>query len=172
MYGLPPEAARYGTTLRALLEYRTATGNFSRDIEAYRRDLLASMTQGDTTIQDVESDDGRTILVTNRPMPGGGWVATHEDITERRGAERERASMQEQTARRAAIEQAIANFRRRAEDLLRTVAEGAMTMRATATTLFANSGQTSKCAESAVSASNQASVNVQTAATATDELTG
>jgi methyl-accepting chemotaxis protein len=172
MYGLPPEAARYGTTLRALLEYRTATGNFSREIEAYRRDLLASMSQGDTTVKDVESDDGRTILVTNRPMPGGGWVATHEDITERRGAERERASMQEQTARRTAIEQAIANFRRRAEDLLRTVGEGAMTMRATATTLFANSGQTSKSAESAVTAPNEASVNVQTAASATDELTG
>jgi methyl-accepting chemotaxis protein len=172
MYGLPPEAARYGTTLRGLLEYRKAQGNFSHDIEHYCRDLLASMAHGDMTSTEVQSGDGRTILVANRPMPGGGWVATHEDITEWRDAERERASMQEQTARRTAIEQAIASFRRRAEDLLRTVGEGAMTMRATATTLFANSGQTSKSAESAVTASNEASANVQTAATATDELTG
>ena len=105
-------------------------------------------------------------------MADGGWVATHEDITERRDAERERASMQEQQQRRAMIEQAIAAFRQRVEDHLRTVTEGAMAMRSTATTLLANSGQTSKSAESAVSASNEASVNVETAAVAADELTG
>jgi methyl-accepting chemotaxis protein len=52
------------------------------------------------------------------------------------------------------------------------VSEGAKAMRATATTLLANSGQTSKGAESAVTASNEASTNVQTAAVATDELSG
>ena len=31
--------------------------------------------------------DGRTIVVVNHPIPGGGWVATHEDITERLQAE-------------------------------------------------------------------------------------
>ena len=31
--------------------------------------------------------DGRTIVVVNHPIPGGGWVATHEDITERLRAE-------------------------------------------------------------------------------------
>jgi methyl-accepting chemotaxis protein len=80
--------------------------------------------------------------------------------------------MQEQQARRAMIEQAIAAFRRRVEDHLRTVTEGAMAMRATATTLFANSGRTSQSAESAVTASNEASVNVETAAVAANELTG
>ena len=105
-------------------------------------------------------------------MADGGWVATHEDITERRDAERERASMQEQQQQRAMIEQAIAAFRQRVEDHLRTVTDGAMAMRSTATTLFANSGQTSKSAESAVAASNEASVNVETAAVAADELTG
>ena len=47
-----------------------------------------------------------------------------------------------------------------------------MAMRATATTLLANSGQTSKSAEGAVTASNEASTNVETAAIAADELTG
>ena len=31
----------------------------------------------------------RTINVINQPIKGGGWLATHEDITERRKAERE-----------------------------------------------------------------------------------
>ena len=112
------------------------------------------------------------ISVINRPMADGGWVATHEDITERRDAERERASMQEQQQRRAMIEQAIAAFRQRVEDHLRTVTDGAMAMRSTATTLLASSGQTSQSAESAVSASNEASTNVETAAVAADELSG
>ena len=34
-----------------------------------------------------ELTDGRTIAVSQRPMPDGGWVAVHEDITERRRAE-------------------------------------------------------------------------------------
>ena len=98
--------------------------------------------------------------------------ATHEDITERRDAERERISMQEQQQRRAAIDQAIAAFRRRVEDHLKTVSEGAKAMRSTATTLFSNSGQTSSSADGAVSASNEASTNVETAAVAADELSG
>jgi diguanylate cyclase (GGDEF)-like protein/PAS domain S-box-containing protein len=41
--------------------------------------------------------DGRTIQVRHQPMPGGGWVATHEDITDLRAARtaaNERLSLQ------------------------------------------------------------------------------
>ena len=172
MYKLPADVAKPGTTLRGLLEYRIATGTFAHNVDDYRRELLASMAQGSTKSTEVQSAAGQTILVINRPMAGGGWVATHEDVTERREAERERALMQEQQRRRSVIEEAIAAFRRRVEDHLRTVTEGAMAMRSTATTLFTNSGQTSKSAEGAVSASNEASANVETAAVAADELTG
>ena len=172
MYNLPDHIARTGTTLAGLLEYRVSTGTFSRKVDDYRRDLLGSMEGGKTVSTEVKSADGRTIFVSNRPMADGGWVATHEDITERRGAEQERATMQEQQQRRAMIEQAIANFRQRVEELLHTVTDGAMAMRTTATTLFANSGQTSKSAEGAVTASNEASTNVETAAVASDELAG
>jgi diguanylate cyclase (GGDEF)-like protein/PAS domain S-box-containing protein len=48
----------------------------------------ASIAAGRTTHDVRELADGRTIVVTNRPLPDGGWVATHEDITERRRAER------------------------------------------------------------------------------------
>ncbi len=34
-----------------------------------------------------EGEDGRALAVLQRPMQGGGWVATYEDITERRRAE-------------------------------------------------------------------------------------
>src|SRR5258706_1349736 len=35
----------------------------------------------------VETHDGRSIQIVNEPLADGGWVATHEDITERRLAE-------------------------------------------------------------------------------------
>ena len=38
------------------------------------------------TTEFVELDDGRTIAIVSQPMAGGGWVATHEDVTERRRA--------------------------------------------------------------------------------------
>jgi len=108
--------------------------------------------------------------VVNRPMKGGGWVATHEDITERRAAERERLGLQQQQTRRATVEQAILSFRKRVEQHLRTVADGAMAMRTTAGTLLSSSDHTAKSAEGAVDASNEASTNVETAAFAADEL--
>ena len=172
MYKLPADVAKPGTTLTALLEFRVANGTFERNIEEYRRELAASIAQGEIISREIKSTDGRLTAVINRPMAGGGWVATHEDIAERRRAEQERALVQEQDERRGRIEQAIAVFRRRVEEHLHMVAEGAKTMRATATTLFANSGQTAKSAESAVAASNEASTNVETAAVAADELTG
>jgi methyl-accepting chemotaxis protein len=172
MYQLSADVVKPGCTLQSLLEYRIRNGSFSRDPMEYRRALVGAMAAGTTTSNEVKSKDGRTISVINRPMSDGGWVATHEDVTERRDAERERTSMQEQQQRRAIIEQAIASFRKRVEDHLKTVAEGARTMNSTATTLFGNSAQTSTSADGAVSASNEASTNVETAAVAADELSG
>ena len=170
MYNLSADIVTRGSTLHSLLEYRIRNGTFSREPVAYRRELTEAMAAGNTTSTEVKSKDGRAISVINRPMPGGGWVATHEDITDRRDAERERVSMQQEQQRRATIEEAIASFRRRVEDHLRTVTEGAMAMRSTAGTLFDNSSQTSTSADGAVSASNEASTNVETAAVAADEL--
>jgi methyl-accepting chemotaxis protein len=172
IYKLGAEIARPGVTLIDVLNFRAATGSFAHDPQTYRRELLEAMARGETTSVEVKSPDGRTISVINRPMAGGGWVGSHEDITERRDAERERAAIQEQQQRRSIIERAIAAFRQRVEDHLRTVTDGAMAMRSTATTLLASSGETSQRAEGAVSTSNEASTNVETAAIAADELAG
>ncbi|QWG24532.1 EAL domain-containing protein [Bradyrhizobium sediminis] len=42
-----------------------------------------------------EYPDGRVIAVSRRELPGGGWVDTHEDITERRRAEKQIAYLAE-----------------------------------------------------------------------------
>jgi diguanylate cyclase (GGDEF)-like protein len=87
MYGLSRDIAKPGVTLRELVSYRKTKGTLNRDIEEYRTALLSSIAKGEVTSWVAESSDGRAIAVTNRPMPGGAWVATHEDVTERRRAE-------------------------------------------------------------------------------------
>jgi len=170
IYRLSAEIAKRGMTIGQILEYRAANGTFMRDPEAYRRELVDGMASGKTISAEIRSPGGKLISVINRAMPGGGWVGSHDDITEQRDAEAERAAMQQQRTRRAAIEQAIAAFRLRVEEHLRSATEGAMAMRSTAATLFVSSSQTSKSASGAVSVSNEAAANVETAATASDEL--
>jgi methyl-accepting chemotaxis protein len=170
MYELTPEDVRPGATLSEVLARRVAKGTFSRDPQQYRREFLTAIGQGRTIVHEVKSKGGRLLLVTNHPMHDGGWIGTHEDITERRQTELQRDTMQMQEARRTVVENAISVFRNHAESLLQTVTDSASVMRATAATLFKASGHTSQRAESAVQTSNEASTNVKIAAIAADEL--
>jgi methyl-accepting chemotaxis protein len=170
MYALSPKVVRRGLSLRALITHRKETGHFKGDVEQYCGDILESVAKGKTFTWTVEANDGRLVNVLNRPMQGGGWVATHEDVTEQRKLEKQRDAMVAQEDKRTTIETAIREFRARIERVLNTVGESAATMKSTASTLLAASDQTSQRAETAVQASNEASTNVTTAATATDEL--
>jgi methyl-accepting chemotaxis protein len=170
MYGLTAADVQPGTTLSEVLARRVAKGTFNRDPHQYRKDFLTAVGQGRTIEHEVKSAGGRVLLVKNHPMKGGGWIGTHEDITERRRAEEQRTAVQQQEERRATIESAISGFRQHAERLLRIVADSAGKMRSTAAGLFDASGQTSQRAESAVQTSNEASTHVESAASAANEL--
>jgi methyl-accepting chemotaxis protein len=170
MYGLPSDLAKPGVSLRELLEFRIRAGAFAGDPDQYVADTLERMKHG-KIVQDVrERPGGIFIAVSSRPMPDGGWVATHQDITERRRQDQERESLAAQERRRATIDAAIAAFRERVEAMLKTVGDSAVQMRTTATTLFASSRNASQRAEGAVQSSNEASTNVETAASAANEL--
>jgi diguanylate cyclase (GGDEF)-like protein/PAS domain S-box-containing protein len=93
MYGLSPEVAKPGCPLRTLLEHRKATGTFDIDIDRYMDGLLTTLQSGRAMTRMVDLPDGRTIAVRNQPTADGGWVATHDDITERRQAEERIAHM-------------------------------------------------------------------------------
>jgi diguanylate cyclase (GGDEF)-like protein/PAS domain S-box-containing protein len=93
MYGLSADVVKPGCTLRDLIRNRRETGSLDRDPEQYRAELLSAMAQGKTISWIVETPDGRAISVINRPIPGGDWVGTHEDITERKRAEARIAHM-------------------------------------------------------------------------------
>jgi diguanylate cyclase (GGDEF)-like protein len=87
MYGLSPEIVKPGCTSQDLLKYRVQNGTFSGDPEQYAKSLVSTMVQGKACERITELPDGRTIALVHTPMSGGGWVTTHEDITQRRRAE-------------------------------------------------------------------------------------
>ena len=170
MYKLSPAIVKPGCPLRDLIQHRKDTGLFTGDVDAYCKKIRENVSKGDSAHVYVQASDGRIVLAKNEPLPDGGWVSTHEDVTERRKAEEERAAIDEQEQRRAAVDASIASFRPQVEKLLARVADSAAAMRETAAMLFGASEQTSERAETAVHAFHEASANVETAAVAADEL--
>jgi methyl-accepting chemotaxis protein len=170
MYKLDPKVVKPGCSLKQLIEHRKETGLFSGDVDSYVQKILDGMGQGKSQSHYVQASDGRIVLAKNEPLADGGWVSTHEDVTEQRQAEQERAAIRGQEQRRTTIDSAIASFRPAVEKLLSSVSSSAAAMRSTARGLFDSSEHTSHRAESAVHAFNEASANVETAAVAADEL--
>jgi len=88
MYDIPPGRVGPGTPLTEIVDLRFEAGSFpamSRDEYLRWRTNVAISAEPTDSI--VELRNGRTFKIRHRPMPDGGWVATHEDITEQRQAE-------------------------------------------------------------------------------------
>jgi diguanylate cyclase (GGDEF)-like protein len=87
MYGLPHDNVKPGRTLRDLLNSRIQAGTFSDDPEDYIARLEECIVAGKIFTSISKLADGRIISLVSKPVYGGGWLATHEDITERQCAE-------------------------------------------------------------------------------------
>ena len=172
MYKLSPDVVKPGCTLRELIEHRRQTGLFTGDPEQYCKEIMDGVAAGNISKWIVSASDGRTVHAINAPMPDGGWVSTHEDITEQQKLQQQRDDMAKQQKRRGTIDAAIAAFRTGMEALLRSFGDSAAAMKSTATTLSAAANHSAQSATSAVAASNDASSGVKVAADATDELAG
>jgi methyl-accepting chemotaxis protein len=170
MYNLSPDVVRPGTLLLDYLRHRAANGTFGGDARQYHDDIMRRMTTAGRMNSENVLPNGRIVSVMNQAMAGGGWVSVHEDITDRRRATEERTAMIEQEQRRSVVDAAIRAFRERVESVLQTVGESTSSVRSTATTLYRSSDETSQQAEGALKTSNEASVNVSTAASAADEM--
>jgi len=170
MSKLPPENFRPGTPLREILARRAKIGAFAGDPDEYVAKALRQAASGRTEEKIFELEDGRTISLIGRPLPDGGWVSSHTDVTQQRAAEKERDSLRQREQRRDAIETAIAAFRARVESMLMTVGQSAQAMKTAATSLLTTSDHTLRRAESALHGSNEASANIETTAAAAQEM--
>ncbi len=170
MHHLRREQLRGGMPLRELLVLRSRTGTFSGDPDRYVADCLKQVAEGRTEVRTIKFEDGRIVGLVARPLPSGGWVTTHSDVTEKLATEEERDSLRQRDERQRAIDSAISSFRARVESMLMTVGQSAAAMKTAARTLLTTSDHTLQRAEGAVRGSNQASGNVETAAAAAEEL--
>jgi diguanylate cyclase (GGDEF)-like protein/PAS domain S-box-containing protein len=85
MYGLSAAVVKPGCSFREVIVHRKETGSFVGDIDHYIEEVLGDIAHRNAMI--ISTPDGRSIQVVNEPVLDGGWLATHEDITERRRAE-------------------------------------------------------------------------------------
>jgi diguanylate cyclase (GGDEF)-like protein len=88
MYDIAPERVSPGMSLIEIVDLRFEAGSFpamTRDEYLHWRTNVAVSNEAKDSI--VELMNGRTFKIRHRPMAGGGWVATHEDITEQRQSE-------------------------------------------------------------------------------------
>jgi diguanylate cyclase (GGDEF)-like protein len=87
MFDLSPEVVKPGCTLLEMLEHRRERGSFMNDPAEYDAKIRAAARDGKKLNVTIELQDGRVIEVVNQPTVDGGWVATHEEITERKRSE-------------------------------------------------------------------------------------
>jgi PAS domain-containing protein len=93
IFDLPERLTRRGTPLADIVRYhvkRETGSERPEDVENERKWIdyhVAELARGRSFSDTRHLKNGRIILVTNQPMPEGGWVDLQEDITEKSQAE-------------------------------------------------------------------------------------
>jgi diguanylate cyclase (GGDEF)-like protein/PAS domain S-box-containing protein len=122
MYGLDPARVQTGTSLKEIVDLRYAAGSSPKmSAEQYlvwRNNVAVLSEPTDST---VELANGQVFAIRHRPMPDGGWVATHDDITEKFLAEQALAAAKADAVR---AEQEARAAHQRLVDALDVVPEG------------------------------------------------
>ncbi|UZE49162.1 EAL domain-containing protein [Rhodopseudomonas sp. P2A-2r] len=86
MYHLPANAIPPGTSFRDAIRHHETNGVFQEgDVDSKCVVLVEEFKKRRAVTVDLH--DGRVVHVLSQPIAGGGWVTTHEDITERHRVE-------------------------------------------------------------------------------------
>jgi diguanylate cyclase (GGDEF)-like protein len=88
IYGLSPEEVLPGTSFEEILNIRLLNGTYSGEAPQL---YLAELPSRPSEVQILP--DGRAILIRRNRMADGGWMTTHEDITDRHRSETQIAFM-------------------------------------------------------------------------------
>ena len=91
MYRVSADDVKPGVGIDALAAARLAAGTGPKvDGESYFADRTRNRS---TLTSETELQDGRICVAARQPMPGGGWVSVHRDVTEERMNERKIAHL-------------------------------------------------------------------------------
>ncbi len=87
LYNFPPEFVKRGLPFKEVIDYLVATGAIKEQPDRYIARRAEQLESAKIFSAQFVLDDGRTIAVINHAMANGGWVSTHEDITDRKNSE-------------------------------------------------------------------------------------
>jgi diguanylate cyclase (GGDEF)-like protein len=87
LYGMSPDLVRRGADIYDIVAHRKRTSGLDTDARAYVDDFRNDLLRDGRSVKISRLDDGRVMSVTNTAISGGGWIAIHEDISERVGDE-------------------------------------------------------------------------------------
>ncbi|WP_196259103.1 putative bifunctional diguanylate cyclase/phosphodiesterase [Pelagibacterium limicola] len=88
LYDLPEHLQRPGTLLTDIMDYRFDNGMRPKDGPiAFLQRRVQTISERKRAIDICEFENGQIISVVHQPMADGGWVETHQDITEQRRSE-------------------------------------------------------------------------------------
>ena len=87
MYNLSRDIVKTGCHIKDLFHHRVERGHMTRDPAQYREAIQVQRRSGKAGNWILETGDGREISISDMPMSNGGWVSTHEDVTDRRAAQ-------------------------------------------------------------------------------------
>ncbi len=90
MFGLSHDVIKPGCHIREAMYHRQERGAFDGDVEAFCAEVMRVAAEGTVSTLTHQLANGRAFQVINTPLVQGGWVATIEEITERRNLEQER----------------------------------------------------------------------------------
>ncbi len=94
IYRLPADLAKPGTQFETIVEHRRHSGRLADgDAQEYANSLARIVERNEPFKDVVKFQDGCIVSVVFQPIQSGGWVSTHEDITDRRKAEAKVAHM-------------------------------------------------------------------------------
>ena len=82
LYDMPEKLLVPGTPISEILRHMVEKGKYPGSLDYYLGQVASAGSAAGQT--EITMGCGRIIDVQRRPLPDGGWVATHEDITERR----------------------------------------------------------------------------------------
>jgi diguanylate cyclase (GGDEF)-like protein len=88
LYDLPAEAVYVGCSMEEIIELRDAAGSatvLSPSEYATWRSEIRTATHASSRM--ITLKNGRVVAIHFQPLPEGGWVASHEDVTERQQTE-------------------------------------------------------------------------------------
>jgi PAS domain-containing protein len=83
LYDLSPEVVKPGLSFRDLLVLRKETGSLFDDIDVVLNRIAKSLEKRQALSVIRPGKNGGFVRIASEPLEGGGWVATHEDVTER-----------------------------------------------------------------------------------------